>query len=141
MFPDNKIDSNAPPPTPFRKRKKEAVSTEENGVDVVQGSTQACMFPDCKEVVDTGSVENQSNVNFRIGVKREYTSARSTSDILSFVCCRSHSHLMKKRKIKRKVAFNQHSHLKNLMETLMHVMRRSFTASLSRMDTVNELTK
>ncbi len=133
MFPDDKSSNHASLPTPFRKRKKSSPMTDVHPPNIQHGSAHVCMFPDCKNFIDGERLETHAGVKFQIGVKREYSNARLNRDILSFVACDAHSHLMKKRKMKRKVAFQQHSHMKNLMGTIMHIMRRSISASLSKL--------
>lgn len=134
MFPDAKSSNHSSLPTPFRKRKKCTDPKEVPLTVLADTSGHACMFHDCKKTVIVENPETDTNVNFRIGVKRQQSKGRSTHEVMSFVACCSHSHLMKKRKIKRKVSFQQNSHMKNLLGTLMQIMGRSINASLSKLN-------
>jgi hypothetical protein len=125
-------------PTPFRKREKYAKAPRE--ADVVPVSKQAvhvCMFPGCKEKVSMNGTPSGS-VQFAVGVDRGSSSSRKSSDVLSFKSCAKHSHLMKGRKVKKKIAFQQHSHMKNLFSTLMHRMNASIASSLRGIEPASE---
>jgi hypothetical protein len=100
-------------PTPFRVAEptRESHEFENQGAPSSNGR---CSFPGCS--YDLPKVCG-IDVSFAVPVKQNDT--RSEYVILRLRACDYHSHLMKGRKLKKEMNIVQHSHMRNLLETLM----------------------
>lgn len=100
-------------PTPFRVTEPIRDSHEIKN----QGSLSSngrCSFPGCS--YDLPKVCG-IDVSFAVPVKQNYKGSEYVR--LRLRACDYHSHLMKGRKLKKEMNLVQHSHMRNLLETLM----------------------
>jgi len=101
-------------PTPFTHQRP--VAPDEH---TPEGSV-ACMFPGCRRKLLPSASE--SGLALHVAIPCDSSNSVRVFDLTS---CEEHAHIMKARGQKKGMDLQQHSHMRNVYSTLLHVVRRS----------------